>query len=105
MIEPDTVVRRNERATFRKLEDGSGVILHLDSTQYHGVNQVGATIWELTEVPRSFAELVEGLRRQLENPPAALEDDVEEFLRALADRDLVSLSSHGSAAADGSRVP
>ncbi len=98
MIERDTVVRRSERATFRKLEDGSGVILHLDTTQYHGVNEVGAAIWELTEAPHSFAELVEGVRGQLEDPPAALESDVEEFLQALQERDLVSLSSGESSA-------
>jgi hypothetical protein len=96
MIEPDTVVRRNERATFRKLEDGSGVILHLDSTQYHGVNEVGATIWELTERPRSFADLIEGLRAELDDPPAALEADVEGFLRSLEERDLVSLGSRNA---------
>ncbi len=100
MIEPDTVVRRSERATFRKLEDGSGVILHLDTTQYHGVNEVGAAIWELTDAPRSFADLVEGLQRQLDDPPSGLEADVEDFLRALQERDLVSLSS-GDAAGEG----
>jgi hypothetical protein len=104
MIEPDTVVRRSERATFRKLEDGSGVILHLDTTQYHGVNEVGVAIWELTEAPRSFADLVEGLHRQLEDPPAHLEVDVEDFLRALQERDLVSLSSGEPAAGEPGSV-
>lgn len=98
MIEPATVVTRNERATFRKLEDGSGVILHLDTTQYHGVNEVGAAIWELTETPRSFDDLVEGLRKQLDDPPDDLASDVEEFLQNLVARDLVMLSP-GSAEA------
>lgn len=101
MIEPDTVVRRSERATFRKLEDGSGVILHLDTTQYHGVNEVGAAIWELTEAPRSFADLVDGLRTELDDPPASLESDVDEFLRALVERNLVTLSSDEPSSADG----
>jgi hypothetical protein len=92
MIEPGTMVRRSDRATFRQLEDGSGVILHLDTTQYHGVNQVGSAIWELTDRPRTFAELVEGLREQLDDPPSNLEGDVEEFLRALEQRNLISLA-------------
>jgi hypothetical protein len=100
MIEPGTVVTRSERATFRKLEDGSGVILHLDSTQYHGVNEVGSAIWELTETPRPFADIVEGLKDRLDDPPADLASDVEEFLRALEERDLVSLSSGASASGD-----
>jgi hypothetical protein len=95
MIEPGTVVRRSDRATFRRLENGSGVILHLGSTQYHGVNEVGAAIWELIEPPRSFVDLVEELRGQLEDPPAALEVEVADFLRDLAERDLVTLSAAG----------
>ena len=89
MIEAGTIVRHSDRATFRKLEDGSAVILHLDSTQYHGVNEVGAAIWELTEEPRSFADLIDALRGQLDEEPRDLEGDVTEFLLSLRERELV----------------
>ena len=87
-IEPGTSVRRSPRASFRRLENGSAVVLHLDTAQYHGLNEVGAAIWELAD-GRSFQEIVDELREQIEDPPEQLEDEVAEFLEALHDRELV----------------
>ena len=94
MIESTTKVHRNQRAVFRRLAEGSGgVLLHLDSTQYHGVNEVGAAIWELTETDVAFGDLVSALRGRLDDPPADLEGDVESFLRELEERGLVELQA------------
>ena len=96
MIEPTTKVHRNPRAVFRRLAEGSGgVLLHLDSTKYHGVNEVGAAIWELTESEISFGELVNALQGRLDDPPADLEGDVESFLAELTERELVELRAAG----------
>ena len=92
MIDATTKVHRNPRAVFRRLAEGSGgVLLHLDSTQYHGVNEVGAAIWELTEEDVAFGDLLTALRGRLDDPPADLEADVESFLRELEERGLVEL--------------
>lgn len=97
MIEPTTMVHRNPRAVFRKLAEGSGgVLLHLDSTKYHGVNEVGAAIWELTESEIAVGDLVEALRGRLDEPPADLEADVESFLSELSERELIELRTTGS---------
>jgi hypothetical protein len=96
MIEPTTTVRRSPRATFRRLDDGSAVVLHLDTAQYHGVNEVGAVIWELTEPGPTFEGLVAAVRERVEDPPADLEGDVEEFVYALNERGLVDLVSSES---------
>jgi Coenzyme PQQ synthesis protein D (PqqD) len=93
MIEPTTTVRRSPRATFRRLDDGSAVVLHLDTAQYHGVNEVGAVIWELTEPAPSFEALVAAVGERVEDPPADLEADVEEFVYALKERGLIDLVS------------
>lgn len=93
MIEPTTTVRRSPRATFRRLDDGSAVVLHLDTAQYHGVNEVGAVIWELTEPAPSFEGLVAAVRERVEDPPGDLEADVEEFVYALKERGLIDLVS------------
>ena len=87
-IEPGTSVRRSPRASFRRLENGSAVVLHLDTAQYHGLNEVGAAIWDLAD-GRSFEEIVEGLREKLDDPPPGLEDEVREFLEALRGRELI----------------
>jgi Coenzyme PQQ synthesis protein D (PqqD) len=91
MIEPTTTVRRSPRATFRRLDDGTAVVLHLDTAQYHGVNEVGAAIWDLIEPGPTFEGLVSGVRERVANPPADVEADVEEFVYALKERGLVDL--------------
>lgn len=93
MIEPHTTIRQSPRATFRRLEDGSAVVLHMDTTQYHGVNEVGAVIWELTEPGPTFEELVAAVRERVDDPPADLEDEVEEFVYALNERGLIDVVS------------
>ena len=87
-IRAATSVRRSPRASFRRLENGSAVVLHLDTAQYHGLNEVGAAIWDLAD-GRTFEEIVRGLREQLEDPPPELEADVTAFLEALHERELV----------------
>jgi hypothetical protein len=92
MIEPTTRVKRNSRVAFRKLADEEGgVLLLLDTAQYHGVNPIGALIWELAEPAPSFDALVASIEAKLEDPPADLSSDVEEFLEDLAERGLVEL--------------
>jgi hypothetical protein len=96
MIDTATTVHRNDRAAFRRLAEGSGgVLLHLDSTQYHGVNEVGAAIWELAESDITVGDLVTALRGRLDDPPADLESDVESFLTELSERQLVELRATG----------
>jgi hypothetical protein len=70
------------------------VVLHLDTAQYHGLNEVGAAIWDLAD-GRTFEEIVRGLHEQLEDAPANLEDDVTEFLEALHERELVEYVPSG----------
>jgi Coenzyme PQQ synthesis protein D (PqqD) len=97
MIEATTKIHRNPRAVFRRLAEGSGgVLLHLDSTQYQGVNEVGAAIWELTEEDITFGDLVTSLRGRLDDPPADLEADVASFLDDLGERGLVDLQPVGA---------
>jgi hypothetical protein len=88
-LDPTTTIRRNERAVFRKLTDGSAVILHLDSTAYHGLSHVGSVIWGLLEQPRRLADLTDEVRQAFDDVPATLDEDVAEFLTALQERDLV----------------
>jgi hypothetical protein len=93
MIEPTTTIRQSPRATFRRLDDGSAVVLHLDTAQYHGVNEVGAVIWELTEPEPTFEDLVSAVRERVEDAPADLEAEVEAFVYALNERGLIDMIS------------
>ena len=76
---------------FRELADGTGVVLHLETTAYHGVNEVGVLIWALIESEVTFGALVEQLKERLDGAPKGLAEDVSEFLRSLDERDLIRL--------------
>lgn len=105
-IEPDAPVRPNPRCTFRRFADGSGaVLLHLDTAAYHGLNPIGAAIWEALGEGTSFRALIADLRAQIEDPPGTFEAEVSVFLRDLAARDLVIVGTHQDAgdAATGPR--
>lgn len=83
-------IRPNDRTTFRKMEEGSGgVLLHLDSGEYRQLNETGALIWSLLEPQPSREELLEALRAQIQDPPPQLDDEVDAFLAALRDRNLI----------------
>ncbi len=93
MIDTDTKVRRNPSVVARDLAEGEGgVLLHLDSGQYHGVNPIGLAIWELLDHERTVGQVTAALRDRVDEPPADLESDVVRFLREVAERDLVAVA-------------
>jgi hypothetical protein len=92
-VEADEVVRRSERAVFRELAGNEGgVLLHLDTGAYHGLNPTGTLIWNLIGDGSTFGDLVEGLGSQLTDTPDDLEADIEAFVKDLLERDLLILS-------------
>jgi hypothetical protein len=92
MIDSQTTVRRKPDVVFRELQEGEGgVLLHLLSGEYHGLNQLGCVVWGLIENERPFGDLIGALRGEVDDPPADVEQDVSDFLEGLRDRDLVEL--------------
>lgn len=85
-----SVFRRSPRVEYRAIVDEGGVLLHLDTASYHGLNPVGALTWELLDGGTSLPDLVEQLRGQLDDEvPATLDQEVAEFVAALVERKLV----------------
>jgi hypothetical protein len=94
-LEPSTVLHRNPRVEYRSLgEEEGGVLLHLDTAAYHGLNGIGALTWSLLD-GITFAKLLEELRAQLEGVPPSFEGEIAEFLDDLAQRDLVQYTAEG----------
>jgi hypothetical protein len=85
----DVKIRRSERAVFRELADGTGVLLHLDSTAYHGVNRIGVLIWSLIDEGTTLSRLTADVRSRVMDPPPEIAEDVEEFVRDLSSRELI----------------
>jgi hypothetical protein len=96
-IEDDTMIRRNPRAEFRSLgEEEGGVVLHLDTAAYHGLNGVGVVVWGFLD-GITFGDLMARLRQEFVDAPDSLDQEIEGFIGALAERDLVLI---GDAAAE-----
>ena len=90
MIDSQSKIRRNPQVTVRDLAEGEGgVLLHLETGAYHGVNPVGLLIWELLEEEKTVAELLQAIADRVEDPPPALESDVMDFLNDVTERDLL----------------
>jgi hypothetical protein len=86
----DVAVRPNPRAVFRELTgDAGGVVLHLDTAAYHGVNAFGAYVWGLLAGGPTFAALLDTIRAEVDGAPADLEGEVGAFLSDLHERGLV----------------
>jgi Coenzyme PQQ synthesis protein D (PqqD) len=86
----DQLIRPNPRSTFRELAEGSGgVLLHLDTAAYHGLNGIGVAIWSMIQPGITFGALIEELRAQIPDAPPTLDDEVATFLGELRERDLV----------------
>jgi Coenzyme PQQ synthesis protein D (PqqD) len=89
-IDPSTTPAKSENVAFRRLAEGEGgVLLHLESGEYHGINEVGCLIWELVDGERTVDGLVAALDKRIEDPPADLAAEVIAFLHRLRERDLV----------------
>jgi hypothetical protein len=88
MIERSTKLRRAPEVVYRELQSEGGVLLHLQSGQYHGVNHTGLAVWELLDGERTVAEVIAEFRSRLDEPQVALDRDVTEFLGSLTDRQL-----------------
>jgi hypothetical protein len=97
MMDDMTVIRRNTTVEYRGLgEEGGGVLLHVGTGAYHGLNEVGAVVWGLLEAAddgTTFGSILQDLRARLDDAPADLSGDIAEFLEDLAARDLVQLGS------------
>ena len=92
MIDPKTAIRRNSRVAHNELGHGQGgVLLHLDSGGYHGVNGVGLLVWQLLDRETTFAELISGLRERVVEPPPTLAEEIAAFVMDLGDRSLLIL--------------
>ena len=92
MIDDNAKIRRSPQVAAHGLgASEGGVLLHLTSGQYHGVDSVGWTIWNLLEGSRNIAELAEELRVRFPDAPNQLNEDVSTFVRDLLERNLVEV--------------
>lgn len=88
----DSRVRRNPEVVGRDLaENEGGVLLHLESGAYHGLNRVGLIVWQLLDDEPTVSDLVDAVRARFDGAQSEVDDDVIAFLQSALERDLVQL--------------
>ena len=80
----------NESVRSVRGQDGA-LLLDLERGVYLSLNKLGSEIWAQLQDGVRLPELVAALSGRFEVAPARLREDVEKFLRQLAERGLVSL--------------
>lgn len=89
-IVSESKVSQNPQVAARELSpDDGGVLLHLETAEYHGVNPIGLLIWNVLDGERTVREIIETIRARVEDAPPQLEGDVIQFLNDVHKRGLV----------------
>lgn len=81
---------KHPQAVYRDLaNEQGGLLLHLESGQYHGLNETGSTIWKLIDGKRTVADIATALTSQFNGVQIELAKDVDRFVGELKSRGLL----------------
>jgi Coenzyme PQQ synthesis protein D (PqqD) len=96
-IEGSALIARNPRVAFHPLTEGQGgVLLHLDTAAYHGLNDVGFHIWELLGEELRFDQLVSLVKTRFADAPSDVDAEIGAYVQDLRARDLLRLTERNS---------
>lgn len=70
---------------------GEVAILSLKNSVYYGLDPVGASVWNLIQQPKTFAEIRDALLGIYEVDSAQLESDLQVLLGELSDQGLIDI--------------
>jgi PqqD family protein of HPr-rel-A system len=75
---------------------GETVILDIASGVYYGLNEVGATIWQLIQQPQTVQEIQNSLLQEYDVEPQVCTQDLLQILQELQAAGLVNISNETS---------
>ncbi len=76
---------------------GEAVILDVKSGAYYGLNEVGASIWNLIQEPKTVSEIRDAIVAEYEIEPEVCDRDLKELLKQLADKGLIEVRNETAA--------
>ena len=88
----DSRISVPEGVVFREIQ-GESVLLHLDTGEYFGLNEVGTRVWQLLGASATLRDVLEGLRQEYEVETEQLEEDLLGLIAELAGKHLVILDA------------
>jgi hypothetical protein len=72
---------------------GEVAILSLRNSVYYGLDPVGASVWNLIQQPKTFAEIRDALLDMYEVDSAQLESDLQVLLGELSEQGLIDIQT------------
>jgi hypothetical protein len=78
-------------------EDGS-VLINLQSGKVFSLNGVGAKVWTMLAQGTGFDGVLDALSREYSLPSVELRDDLDSFIKDLAQKDLLEVTAHSDPA-------
>ena len=76
---------------------GESVILHMKTGVYHGLNEVGARVWDLIEKPKTVKEIKQVLLEEYEVEADVCTDDLFSLLNELKTAGLIKVTNETAA--------
>ena len=76
---------------------GEAVILDVKSGVYYGLNEVGASIWNLIQEPKTVNEIRDAILKEYFVEPEQCDRDLKELLKQLADKGLIEVRNETAA--------
>jgi len=90
MIDSDTLVVVADHQVSSVVDDEQ-VILNLEDGTYHGLNSVGARVWQLIQEPRTVAAICDALLAQFDVARDRVHQDVVALLQDLKQENLIRI--------------
>ena len=81
--------RQGADVAARRLED-EVVLVNLQTNHIYSLNATGSRVWELLDVPRTRAEVVDALVAEFDVERATIERETDELLASLSDAQLIA---------------
>jgi len=87
----DKKYKGREDVVFTDLDDGSAVLLHLESKYYYSLNDTGSFLWKLMEQNEGTTEeeMIKELCDTFDVDEDKAKEDVEDFIHNLSEEGLI----------------
>ena len=82
---------RTARDTVSCELDGETAILNVQSGDYYGLDEVGASVWRIMSQPHTVAEIIREITSEYDVDPAQCEGDLISLISKLASHGLVEI--------------
>jgi hypothetical protein len=91
-LDNSTIIVASQNQISSDLVDET-VILNLKSGVYHGLNQVGTSVWKLIQQPRNFGEILDALLTEYEVSVEECDRHLRQLLEDMASQDLIEVQT------------